>query len=253
MTACFREPRHPCIIPNCRPQCPTLISINMLDLNIIWTEFRHHRCLICLLRSIPVMKNTITPCIIKMLGTIKIFLVAFTLISNNVTFYEIRGFIFSESILILMRLDFWLQVTAGAIRRDRVLEANSSRKSCLYRLDGRLTLHSVAGSITSIIIPKLRIGRIRSRKRVYPQDGRESSRLNMGFIMSSELSYEKKRRQFSHNHAHYNNYFFFLTLQSHHASSAIRTSVLSARNASGARCVTTAAHTLSLSQRPRAG
>lgn len=128
---------------------------------------------------------------------------------NIESFNEIREFVFFENILILMSLDFWLQVTADAIRRDRVLEANSSRKSCLYRLDGRLTLRSVAGSITSITIPKPRIGRIRLRRKVYPQDGRESSRLNMEFIMSSESSYEKKRRQFSHNYAHYNNYFFF--------------------------------------------
>lgn len=45
----------------------------------------------------------------------------------------------------------------------------------------------------------------------------------------------------------------FLLFQPHHAPGAVRTPVLPARNASGAGRVATAAHPLSLSQRPGAG
>jgi len=68
---------------------------------------------------------------------------------------------------------------------------SSSRTSCLCRPDGRSTSRSVVENIISIIIPRLRTGRIRSRKRDCPQDGKESSLLSTAFIMSSEWIWKK--------------------------------------------------------------
>lgn len=188
MTACFQGPQHPCTNPNCRLQCPTLISINTLDQSSIWIGYKHRRCLTCPSTSTPVTRTIIILSIVKLLGTITPFSLCLSLSLRSCVFLVPVTLRFTS-----IKGKKWLQrvsipgkVTVDVIQRDRVLRVNNSKTSCLYHQDGRLTSPSGAGSITSITIPRPRTGLIRSRRRACLQDGRESNRPSMAFIMSSK-------------------------------------------------------------------
>lgn len=126
-------------------------------------------------------RTIITPFIVTMLGTI---FHSFYLIMDifNLLFYTINCF---------NKFPLSIKATVGAIRKDQVLGASSSKMSCLCHLDGQSTSRSVAESTISIITPRLRTGRIRLRRKAYPRDGRESSLPNTASIMSSEWIWKR--------------------------------------------------------------